>query len=50
MPWKIIKNHPQCNSGYAIIKETGKFVSCHTTKESANKQLRALYASEEKKG
>jgi hypothetical protein len=48
VPWKIIKNHPECKSGYAVVKESGKFISCHDTRESATKQMRALYASEEK--
>jgi hypothetical protein len=48
MPWKIVKEHSQCKSGYAVVKTDGKFVACHKTRQSALAQIRALYASERK--
>jgi hypothetical protein len=48
MPWKIEKDNEKCPEGYAVVKDTGKVVGCHKTREDAIKQLRALYASEGK--
>jgi len=46
MPWEIRRNYGGC-SGYAVVKLPDNSVSgCHTTRESARAQLRALYASE----
>lgn len=51
MPWKKVRNHPGCSSGkpVAVVKVgDNKLVGCHTSEESANRQLAALNASEEK--
>lgn len=49
MPWKIARNAYGC-SGYAVVKEgTTEVEGCHTTRAAAEKQVAALYASENKK-
>ena len=49
MPYKVVKNHPECKIGYALVKEDdGKVMGCHRTEESALRQMRAIYASEKK--
>lgn len=50
MPYKVVRNYGGCR-GYAVAKENadkspGKLHGCHPTRESANKQLAALYAAE----
>jgi hypothetical protein len=48
MPWEIKQNYGGC-SGYAVVKlPDGKVQGCHSSKDAANAQMRALYASEEK--
>src|SRR5262245_10825569 len=48
MPWHISDDHPDC-SGYAVVKDSDNSVAgCHKTKEEAQRQLAALYASEGK--
>jgi hypothetical protein len=47
MPWRIERKHPKCKSGYAVVKNTGEYLACHDTRDSALKQLRVLYAKEE---
>lgn len=47
MPWKV-KQSPTCpqSKPWAVINsETGRVVACHSTQESAKKQMRALYAN-----
>lgn len=50
MPWYVTQSN-ECpgNKPYAVKKKDGKLVACHETKAQAEKQLRALYASEGKK-
>jgi hypothetical protein len=49
MPWKIEKENPKCSEGqWAVVKENGEVEGCHDSRGSALRQLRALYASEEK--
>jgi HK97 family phage prohead protease len=54
MPWHVKKNCKGCPSHkpYGVVKghsgKNGEVVGCHPTRESANKQLAALYASEDK--
>lgn len=49
MPWHIARNAGGC-SGYAVIQDTNnEVVGCHPTKQDAEKQLAALYASETSK-
>jgi hypothetical protein len=46
MPWEIRQGTSQC-SGYGVFKEgTSQLEGCHSTREAANKQVAALYASE----
>lgn len=49
MPWKVEKENPSCNKDqWAVVKEGGEVEGCHDSRESALRQLRALYASEGK--
>jgi hypothetical protein len=49
MPWKIKRDKKNCPEGYVVVKEgTEEILGCHDTRESAARQLRALYASERK--
>lgn len=34
--------------GYPVVSESGRVLGCHTTREAALAQLRAIYASENK--
>jgi len=46
MPWEIRRNYSGC-SGYAVIKKpSGELEGCHSSRDAANAQMRALYASE----
>jgi hypothetical protein len=46
MPWEIRQGTSQC-SGYGVFKEgTSELEGCHTTREAAQRQMAALYASE----
>ena len=46
MPWEIRRGTSQC-SGYGVFKEgTSELEGCHTTREAAQRQMAALYASE----
>jgi hypothetical protein len=46
MPWDIRQGTSQC-SGYGVFKEgTNELSGCHETREAAERQLAALYASE----
>jgi hypothetical protein len=46
MPWDIRQGTSQC-SGYGVFKEgTDDLAGCHETRDAAEKQLAALYASE----
>jgi len=46
MPWEIKTNYGGC-SGYAVVKKpSGELEGCHSSKDAANAQMRALYASE----
>jgi len=50
MPWEIRTNYGGC-SGYAVVKlPDGKVQGCHSSKDAANAQMRALYASEGEMG
>jgi HK97 family phage major capsid protein/HK97 family phage prohead protease len=47
VPWHIESDNPNC-SGFAVVKDAdGEVEGCHETKADAEKQLAALYASEE---
>ena len=46
MPWEIRRGTSQC-SGYGVFKEgTSELEGCHSTREAAQRQMAALYASE----
>jgi hypothetical protein len=48
MPWDIKRNYGGC-SGYAVVKRPdGSISGCHSSKEAAERQMAALYASENK--
>jgi hypothetical protein len=48
MPWEIKQGTSQC-SGYGVFKEgTDQIEGCHQTREAAERQMAALYASEDK--
>lgn len=48
VPWHTVQNHADCASGqWAVVKDaTGEVEGCHATEAAANKQMAALYASE----
>lgn len=47
MPWHIEENHESCQ-GFAVVKdEDGELQGCHRNRDQAERQLAALYASEE---
>lgn len=50
MPWHVAKSSKCPNhKPWAVIKDSnGQVVACHISQESANAQLRALYANEKK--
>ena len=46
MPWQIRQGTSQC-SGYGVFKEgTNQLEGCHSTRDAAERQIAALYASE----
>lgn len=48
MPWHIVPNHAKCSKPFAVVKDDDGSVSgCHDSRASAERQLAALYASEE---
>jgi len=42
MPYYITKNHPECKSGWATVKQNYEIVGCHKTKKSAIDQMVAI--------
>lgn len=48
VPWEIKQGTSEC-SGYGVYKQgTSQLEGCHSTKDAAEKQMAALYASENK--
>lgn len=49
MPWHIVEGHGECASGqFAVVKDAdGEVEGCHDTRDGAEAQLAALYASED---
>jgi uncharacterized protein len=45
MPYFITENAPECDA-WAVVKEDGELMACHTTKESAIEQMVAISLSE----
>lgn len=48
MPWEIVKDHPKCDEPFAVVLQSNhdEVEGCHPTREKAEAQMRALYASE----
>ena len=47
MPWHIDTDHPDCRSGYAVVKDDdGSVEGCHRTRREALAQLAALNIAE----
>lgn len=46
MPWKIKRNYGGCK-GFAVVKENGEVVGCHSSRSAAINHQQALYAAEE---
>lgn len=50
MPWDVRRSGCPESKPWATIKEsTGEVVGCHETRDDAEAQMRALYASEKNK-
>lgn len=53
MPYSIVSGHDECpgDSPWAVIKDAdGELMGCHESREDAQDQVAALYASEEDRG
>lgn len=51
MPWKIVKGHSRCKSGFAVVHKDGSgFRGCHKTRKAAEDQIKALHSSKHMKG
>lgn len=49
MPWHVEDNHTDCpgDTPFAVVKnDTGEVVGCHATRDEADAQVKALYASD----
>ena len=46
MPYYITKNHPDCRSGWAVVKSDYEMVACHRTKGKAIDQMVAISRAE----
>lgn len=47
MPYFIMKDHPECKSGWAVVDDGDGYYGCHTTKASAIDQAVAISISDE---
>jgi hypothetical protein len=50
MPWHVVENHPACpmSRPFGVEKDDdGEVEGCHATRDEANEQMAALYASED---
>ena len=47
MPYYIKKNHPECQSGWAVVDDGDGYYGCHTTKASAIDQAVAISISDD---
>jgi len=47
MPYFIMKNHPECKSGWAVVDDGDGYYGCHETKQSAIDQAVAISISTE---
>jgi hypothetical protein len=46
MPYYITKEHPQCKSGWAVVKRNYEIIACHQTKIKAITQMIAISRAE----
>lgn len=49
VPWHVVQDHAECSTGepFAVVKDAdGSVAGCHASREAADQQLAALYASE----
>jgi hypothetical protein len=46
VPYYITKNHPDCESGWAVVKSDYEMVACHGTKRKAIDQMVAISRAE----
>ena len=46
MPYDIVRGKSDCKSGFAVVGPDGTVRGCHSTREEAIQQQRALYAAE----
>ena len=46
MPYYITKNHPDCKSGWAVVKSDYESIGCHRTKSKAIDQMVAVSRAE----
>lgn len=44
MPWEAVATHPECEGPAVVKSDTGELVACHSSMESAQQQVAALYA------
>lgn len=47
MPYYITKNHPECKSGWAVVKSNYEILACHKTKTKAIAQMIAVSRAED---
>jgi hypothetical protein len=50
VPWHKVENHAECadSEPWAVVQDdTGELAGCHATEDAANRQIAALYASED---
>ena len=47
MPYYITKNHPECKSGWGVVKSNYEIIGCHKTKAAAIKQMVAVSIAED---
>lgn len=47
MPYYITKEHPECRSGWAVVKGDFEIISCQRTKKAATDQMVAMSLAEE---
>jgi HK97 family phage prohead protease len=49
VPWHVVEDHAECGEGrFGVVKDDdGELVACHDSRQSADDQVAALYASED---
>lgn len=46
MPYFIMKNHPECGTRWAVVKQDRELIACHDTKNQAIAQMVAISRAE----